>query len=123
MGKKLLIGGGIALLGMILVCGGGGWALLRYLDNAGVPAATFEAITVGAPEAQTRTSLPDAYELPASEVYAPTDTGRSGMPAGATCHHYLPQDAPPGPESQVYRVCFAGGKVVEKKTVVIPAEL
>jgi hypothetical protein len=123
MGKKLLIGGGIVLLGIIIMCGGAGWALLRYIDNAGVSAATFEAITVGASEEQTRTSLPDAYELPASEVYAPTDTGRSGMPAGAACHHYISQDERPGPESQVYRVCFAGGKVVEKKTVVIPAEL
>jgi hypothetical protein len=121
MGKKLAIVAGVVLVGGLVVCGGGGYAVYRFIDDAGVPAATFDAVTVGSPENQTRQNLPDSVELPASEVYASTDTGRSGWPAGADCRHYLPQDLPSGDGTQVYRVCFAHGRVVEKKIVAVTA--
>jgi hypothetical protein len=118
MGSKLAIAAGVVLVGGLAVCGGGGYLAYRWVDDAGVPAATFDAIVVGAPQAQTLQSLPESVELPAEDVYAAGDTDRSAMPAGADCRHYLPQDLPPGDGAQVYRVCFAAGKVVEKKTVV-----
>jgi hypothetical protein len=118
MGSKLAIAAGVVLVGGLAVCGGGGYLAYRWVDDAGIPAATFDAVVVGAPQAQTLQSLPESMELPAEDVYAVGDTDRSAMPPGADCRHYLPQDVPPGDAVQVYRVCFAAGKVVEKKTVV-----
>jgi hypothetical protein len=118
---KLAMAAGIVLVGGLVVCGGGGYAAYRWFDNAGISAATFEQIAVGAPEAATRKKLPEMYEIPAADVYASGDTDRSAMPAGADCRHYVPQDLDTGAETQVYRVCFAEGKVLEKKTVVMTA--
>jgi hypothetical protein len=116
MGRKLWIGGGVALLLSIVVCCGGGWAVYNFAPDQGLSAATFEAVTVGAPEDQVRRNLPDEHKMPAIFVYAAEDTSRSGMPKNATCDHYLIKDN----TEQVYRFCFTGGKVVEKKVIAMP---
>src|SRR5690349_6232290 len=101
MARKLLMFGGIVLLSVLLLCGVGGYAIYRWIDGAGVDETTFNAITIGAPEAEARRSLPDSMKLPASEVYADTDKTRGAMPAGATCEHYLAQQQDAGPNAHV----------------------
>jgi hypothetical protein len=111
--------GGVVFVSLVTLCLGGGYAAYRFFSNLGVSQTTFDAIAIGAPEAEARKDLPSRLVVPADEVYRAGDQIRSGMPSDATCDHYLSKEQPDGGGTglRVYRFCFKDGKVVEKKDI------
>jgi hypothetical protein len=101
------------LLGILVVCCGGavvsGWLLAREVGSATIPAATYRAVQVGQPEDQVRREIGDT-----GTIGRDTLSGEEPpIPAGAQCAYGLSE----GVDKVVYRFCFAGGKLVEKREI------
>ncbi|SEG84798.1 Signal transduction histidine kinase [Thermomonospora echinospora] len=75
--------------------------------NSVLPPAAFAGLTVG----QTRAEIADV--LPARQWWGGSPSTGPPAPPGSTCEHYRP-DANPLGVGQVYRLCFAGGRLVAK---------
>ncbi|GAA2686955.1 hypothetical protein [Actinoplanes palleronii] len=108
-----------------VLCGGIGltgyraWTTGKDLLDAGITKRQFDAQKAGAPETAVRAALPDPIDpMPDEDVYG-DDPGRAGMPDGASCVYYTlkPIEAS-GPD--LWRFCFAGGLLVQKKALTLP---
>jgi signal transduction histidine kinase len=104
------------LLGVLVVCGGGaltvGWFLAREVRSATIPAATFRAVQTGQSEDQVRRQIGET-----GTIGRETLSGEEPpIPAGAQCAYGLSE----GVDKNVYRFCFAGGKLVEKREIKQP---
>lgn len=78
--------------------------------------AEFAAIRIGDPQADTERKLAGAQAVLAEEV---TEAG-GPLPMGARCRYYLGGDDHDAPLP--YRICFANGRVVEKKILTLLVE-
>ncbi len=104
------------LIGIVVVCVGGaltsGWFLAREVRSATVPAETFRAVQAGQPEDQVRRQIGET-----GTIGRETLSGEEPpIPAGAHCAYGLSE----GVDKVVYRFCFAGGKLVEKREIKQP---
>ncbi len=104
------------LAGIVVVCVGGaltsGWFLAREVRNATIPAATFGAVQPGQPEDRVRRQIGET-----GTIGRETLSGEEPpIPAGAQCAYGLSE----GVDKTVYRFCFAGGKLVEKREIEQP---
>ncbi|GLY05074.1 hypothetical protein [Actinoplanes sp. NBRC 101535] len=110
---------------LVVLCGGLGWTgyqwfnLGRELVDAGVTQEQFDAQKVGADEKTVRDALPEPLSDIAEKDLYGDDQGRNGAPAGSSCVYYTfapLEDA--GPD--LWRFCFADGKLAEKSGQSIP---
>jgi hypothetical protein len=120
--RKLGIVIGIVL---VVMCGGLGWtayqtfALGKEIVEAGVTQQQFDAQKVGTPEKDVRDALPAPLtDMRDKDIYG-DDSGKKGMPAGASCIYYTIKPlSDTGPD--LWRFCFVGGSLAEKNSLVIP---
>jgi hypothetical protein len=115
--KKILLT--VVILGVVvvaLVVAGGYFVYDKYKEMT-VTEATFDGIPQGSTQAQVKAALPADAEVPAKDVYKNSDA-ELAVPAGAECLHYLARgQAADNDGARVYRFCFKGGKLTDKKTV------
>ncbi|MBL7253005.1 hypothetical protein [Paractinoplanes lichenicola] len=110
---------------LVVFCGGVGWfvyqafGLGKELVNAAVTQEQFDAQKVGAAEATVRAALPDPLTDLKDEDLYPGDPTRNGLPADAKCA-YHPIKPIQGEGDELFRFCFAGGKLVKKNPLTIP---
>ncbi|MEU8609712.1 hypothetical protein AB0C29_17090 [Actinoplanes sp. NPDC048791] len=118
MRKVLLIIAGV----VVLVCGVGGWFGYQALDagrkisRSSITQQQFDAQQVGAGETAVRDALPTALEDDEETIYG-DDPTRQGKPAGATCAYYALKPLTESKNRPLFRFCFAGGKLTEKKQI------
>jgi hypothetical protein len=102
------------LLGTAAVCCGGGLIGAKILADkvkaASISPATYAAATVGQPEDQVRKAVGDSGSFAKDSLFG----SEPPVPAGATCAYAL--SSAEG-TSLVYRFCFAGGALVEKREI------
>jgi hypothetical protein len=112
---------------LTVLCGGLGWTVYQWIDlgadlsRSSITREQFDAQREGTAQAQVLAALPEPLtDIADADLYA-GDPGRKGAPAGASCVYYgiSPMTAD-GPE--LWRFCFADGKLAEKSAVTIPAE-
>ncbi|GAA5022022.1 sensor histidine kinase [Kitasatospora paranensis] len=106
------LGAGLVLLITIGALTWGGFAFVRSVHNATLSRAAFDAMPLGAPEAEIRPQLPPGSNLMTADYRA------SGppAPADASCEWFISGDenAPLQTET-VLRLCFRGGRLVDKQ--------
>jgi hypothetical protein len=120
MRKVLLIVVGVA----VVVCGVGGFFVYRAADvgrqisRSSITQTQFDAQRLGGAETAVREALPvplkDADE---KEIYGTNDPTRQGKPDGSSCIYYAVKPLTKGGDRPMFRFCFAGGKLTEKKRV------
>ncbi|NEW69240.1 sensor histidine kinase [Streptomyces rhizosphaericus] len=104
----------ILLLGIALVATG--FFLARESDKAMIEPKQYHAVTVGQSEAEVRETLPSGKSFLAFGL----DKGAPPEPKGAKCLTLMSTET--GGESDeepVFRFCFKGGKLVEKKSFMV----
>ncbi|BCJ55378.1 hypothetical protein Asp14428_68530 [Actinoplanes sp. NBRC 14428] len=120
--RKALI---VVAVVLAVVCGGLGLIVYRAVDlgrelvKTGVTQQQFDAQKVGAPEAAVRAALPEPLTDLSDEELYPGDPGRGGLPAGATCIYHTIKPFP-ADGAELWRFCFADGKLVKKSPLTIP---
>jgi hypothetical protein len=118
MRKVLLIIAGVA----VLVCGVGGWFVYRAVDTgreisrSSITQQQFDAQNVGDAETAVRDSLPTPIKDDEQTIYG-DDPTKQGKPDGATCVYYAIKPITEGKNRPLFRFCFAGGKLTEKKQI------
>jgi hypothetical protein len=118
MRKVLLIITGVVLL----VCGVGGWFVYQAVDTgreisrSAITQQQFDALRVGADETTVRDTLPTPLKDDDKTIYG-DDPTQQGKPAGATCAYYPVKPLTEGKNRPLFRFCFAGDKLTEKKQI------
>jgi hypothetical protein len=107
----------------VVLCGVGGWFAYRAyqvgheISRSSITRQDFDAPRVGGEEAAVRDALPvpldDSDE---ADMYG-NDPTKQGKPAGSTCAYYAVKPLTEGGDRPLFRFCFAGGKLVEKKQI------
>lgn len=122
MRKVLLIIGVLA----VLACGVGGFIAYRALDlgkeiNASsITQEQFDAQRLKGAESAVRGALPKPLsDIDEKDIYGKNDPTSQGRPPGASCSYYTAKPITDGADVPLFRFCFAGGKLVEKKRVTI----
>jgi len=116
MRKVLLI---IAAV-VVVVCGVGGWFAYRAVDTgreitrSSITQQQFDAQPVGSDETTVRDALPTPLKSDEKTIYG-DDPTRQGKPDGATCAYYALKPLADSKNRPLFRFCFAGGKLTEKK--------
>lgn len=102
---------------VLVVCGGGGFAVYRLAketEQVTISAAEFAAVQPG----QTRTQVRDKIGDVGTAAKAVIDAGREPpVPAGATCDYAVSEDAADDVPRYVYRFCYVNDVLVEKKEI------
>jgi hypothetical protein len=110
------------LLGVAV--GGGGAVVIGVgiqawqLNQVKLSAENYQAVHIGQTEAQVRQVIgpPGAVAKQALLDDEPT------IPAGAVCSYAVSAQSPENGPAPVYRFCFRGGKLVEKKEIPQPGD-
>lgn len=120
MRKVLLIVLGVAVVG----CGAGGFFIYRAVDvgsqisKSSVTQAQFDAQQLGAAETAVRDALPvPLKDVNEEDIYGKNDPTAQGKPAGSSCVYYGVKPLTEGGDRPMFRFCFAGGKLTEKKRI------
>lgn len=119
MRKVLLVIAGV----VVLVCGVGGWFVYRVVDtgreisDASITQQQFDAQRVGEEEVTVRDALPTPLKDDEKTIYGDADPTQQGKPAGATCAYYAVKPITEGKNRPLFRFCFGGGKLTEKKQI------
>ncbi|GAA2575482.1 hypothetical protein GCM10010435_59270 [Winogradskya consettensis] len=118
MRKVLLIVAGV----VVVLCGVGGWfgfqALNtgREISRSSITQQQFDAQQVGGVETTVRDALPTPLQDEEQTIYG-DDVTKQGKPDGATCTYYAIKPITDGKDRPLFRFCFAGGKLTEKKQI------
>jgi hypothetical protein len=118
MRKVLLIIAGV----VVVVCGVGGWFVYQAVDTgreisrASITQQQFDAQRVGSDETTVRDALPTALPDDEKTIYG-SDPTRQGRPEGATCAYYAVKPITEGKDRPLFRFCFTGGQLTEKKQI------
>jgi hypothetical protein len=120
MRKVLLIIAGV----IVVVCGVGGWFgyrvlhLGRELAEASITQQQFDAQRLGGAETTVRDALPVPLKnVEDKYLYAKNDPTAQGRPTGASCIYYAVKPLADGKDRPMFRFCFTGGKLAEKKQI------
>ncbi|HWS38790.1 MAG TPA: hypothetical protein VN408_39385 [Actinoplanes sp.] len=106
---------------LTVICGGLGWTAYQWfdtfkeLDEAAITQTVFDAQKEGTAQADVLKALPE----PLTDIDE-KELGRDGVPTGASCVYYT-IDPMTGEGPDLFRFCFADGKLAEKSAVTIPA--
>jgi hypothetical protein len=120
MRKVLLIIIGV----VVVVCGVGGFFVYRAVDTgrqiskSSISQEQFDAQKVGTAEATVRDALP--VPLPDTkdkDIYGNDDPTQQDKPAGAACTYYAVKPVTKSGDRPLFRFCFAGAKLVQKKQI------
>jgi hypothetical protein len=106
----------IVLLGVtVLCCGGGviGMKVERTAKNNGISPETYRKVQVGQAEADVRQIAGKTGSIAKEAVSG----DEPPIPAGATCAYALSDEPSGDATSDVFRFCFAGGKLVQKQEI------
>ncbi|MCA2212296.1 hypothetical protein [Jidongwangia harbinensis] len=122
--RKVLL---IILAVVLVLCGVGGYYGYRVFDigrdflAATITQQQFDAQAVGTAETSVRAALPAPLEMTEADIYDGNDAARQGRPDGASCMYYgvKPLDSAREGELPVFRFCFQGGKLTEKKKIIL----
>jgi hypothetical protein len=119
MFRKLVIGSLVVGLGLIILIGGVGFFAFHYLTNNTISAGTFDSVPVGATQEQAQNLLPGSSDPAKNTSWADKDQDTASIPAHARCEHFMARDQSNVGQNglRVYRFCFLGGKLVQKKAV------
>jgi len=105
----------IVLLGGTALCCGGGLISMKVertaKDNTISP-ETYRKVQVGQAEADVRKVLGKTGSIAKEAV-----SDEPPIPAGATCTYALSEKPADDTASDVFRFCFAGGKLVQKQEI------
>jgi len=105
------------LLATVVVCCGGGLigakVLVDKMNDASITPETYNAVQTGQPEDQVRKTVGDKGSTARDVLTAPEPP----IPAGAHCTYALSSRTLHDINQLVYRFCFAGGKLVEKREI------
>jgi hypothetical protein len=118
MRKVLLIIAGV----VVLVCGVGGWFGFQALNTgreitrSSITQEQYDAQRVGSDETTVRDTLPTPLPDDDKTIYG-DDPTMQGKPADATCAYYPVKPITEGKNRPLFRFCFAGGKLTEKKQI------
>ena len=100
---------------LVLACGGGGFAvylLAKKTDQVTITAAEFTAVRTGENRAQVQAKIGDV----GTDGKIAVDKGlEPAVPTGATCDYAVSEDAVDDSPRYVYRFCYVGDNLVEKK--------
>lgn len=120
MRKVLLIIVGV----VVVVCGFGGWFgyravhLGREIARSSITQQQFDAQRVGSAESTVRGALPGPLKnVDEQDIYGKDDASEQGRPAGASCVYYAIKPLTKSADGPMFRFCFAGGKLAEKKQI------
>lgn len=120
MRKALLIIVGV----VVVVCGVGGfigyrvWHIGREVIEASITQQQFDAQRVGGAEPAVRDALPVPLKnVKDQDLYGKNDPTAQGRPAGASCIYYAVKPLTDGKDRPMFRFCFTGGKLAEKKQI------
>ncbi|MFT2015370.1 sensor histidine kinase [Streptomyces sp. 796.1] len=112
------IGCGIAALVVFLLLAGLGiavWLMMDDIDKAMIDREDYDAVRVGQSEAEVRDQLPDGKTFLTDDL----DKGAPPEPAGATCLTLLSSEPSTWSKDPVFRFCFKGGVLVEKRSFMV----
>lgn len=108
--------GVLVLLGLGVLLAFGAVALFEALDKSQIEPETYRDIRVGSPESEVRDRLPSGRSFLTSGL----NHKGPAEPAGARCLSLLSTDSPKDMDKdRVYRFCFRGGKLIEKREFVV----
>jgi len=120
MRKALLI----VLAVVVVVCGVGGFFVYRTVEvgreigRSSITQEQFDAQRPGAAETAVRDALPvPLKDADDQDIYGKDDPTAQGRPAGASCVYYAIKPLTKGGDRPLFRFCFAGGKLTEKKRI------
>ncbi len=103
---------------VVLACGGGAIGLYVFGKSAyeaTITTAQYDAVQSGQTREEVRRTIGDVGSL--GKIAADKDR-EPPVPSGATCDYAVSQDTTDnGAPTHVYRFCYAGGVLVEKKEV------
>ncbi|MFG1610016.1 hypothetical protein [Actinoplanes sp. NPDC049265] len=114
----------IAVVAVVL-CGVGGWFAVRAfqvgneINKSSITQQEFDAQRIGGEETAVRDALPvpfDDSDSDEGELYG-SDPTKQGKPAGSNCIYYAVKPLTKGGDRPLFRFCFAGGKLTEKKQI------
>lgn len=120
MSKKVVL----TVIGVtaLLVCGGAGVMIYQAVDmgkdylGSAVAPEVFDAQRIGQPEEEVRRALPKPLNIKEKDLYG-ADTTREGRPADAACVYHPVRSLSEGDGGPIYRFCFSGGELTEKKKI------
>jgi signal transduction histidine kinase len=105
------------LLGVVVVCCGGGLIGTKILSTkvkeASISPETFHAAQLGQPEDQVRKAVGEKGSIARDALVG----AEPPIPTGARCAYALSGRTINDTSRLVYRFCFAGGKLVEKREI------
>jgi hypothetical protein len=120
MRKVLLIIAGV----VVVVCGVGGFFAYRLLHigreiaESSITRQQFDAQHLGGAETTVRDALPVPLDNVGDQyLYGKNDPTAQGRPAGASCIYYTVKPLSEGKDRPMFRFCFTGGKLAEKKQI------
>lgn len=109
------IGCGVgALMGVLLLVavGIGLWFVISESEKAMIDRSQYDSVRVGQSEAEVRDRLPDGKSFLTDDL----DKGAPPEPPGADCLTLMSEEMGSWDKEPVFRFCFKGGKLVEKKS-------
>jgi hypothetical protein len=106
-----------SLIGAAILACGGAYILGQKAKDAAITPAQFAAVQQGQTRAQVKATIGDIGSIAKLGV----DKDREPpIPAGATCDYAASrQNTENGPQ-HMYRFCYSGDKLVEKKEMIFP---
>jgi hypothetical protein len=120
MKKVLLIIAGVVLVACVV---GGFFGYRAYqtfgeLKESSITQQEFDAQSVGGAETAVRDALPKPLKnTDDQDIYGKDDPGKQGKPDGSSCIYYAVKPIADSGDRPMFRFCFAGGKLVEKKQI------
>jgi signal transduction histidine kinase len=109
------------LIGVIvLVCGGGAlglYVLDQKARDAAISPAQYGAVKLGQTREEVKRTIGDVGSVGKLGV---DQDKEPAVPAGATCQYALSRENTDDGPTHVYRFCYVGGKLVEKKEMIFP---
>ncbi|GLY97529.1 hypothetical protein [Actinoplanes sp. NBRC 103695] len=113
----------------VVLCGAGGWFAYRAYDlgtdiaESSITQAEFDTQQLGGAETTVRDALPvPLKDIDERDLYGTNDPTEQGKPAGASCVYYMVKPLTEGKGRPMFRFCFAGGKLTEKKQIRVVGE-
>ncbi|UQA97587.1 sensor histidine kinase [Streptomyces halobius] len=100
---------GLLLLIVVVI---GVVVFLQEADKAMIEPKQYDAVKMGQSEAKVREQLPDGESFLTSGL----DEGAPPEPKGAECLTLMSTETGDGLDEPVFRFCFKGGKLIEKKS-------
>jgi hypothetical protein len=88
----------------------------REISRSSITQQQFDALRVGTDETMVRDTLPTPLKDDEDTIYG-DDPTRQGKPAGATCAYYALKPLTESKNRPLFRFCFAGGELTEKKQI------